>query len=175
MGLIRTAAAALTNSNMPAMLVATKCEAPEEEREINPDDLANHTLFRSCLAHFKISSTSPEIDRSCLHAILRAAVAHRRGMLPRMECDDSPVDVAKYALVLTDLVDENGEMGAARKRAQSAANLEAPDSSGRPVSEGRHNRASSDFSLLRGFATPSGTPIADGQIQKQASRSPHRG
>ncbi|PTB50389.1 hypothetical protein M431DRAFT_95550 [Trichoderma harzianum CBS 226.95] len=146
--------AALTNSNMPAMLVATKCEAPEEERQVNPDELANHTLFRSCLAHFKISSTSPEIDRTCLHAILRAAVAHRRGMLPH----------------------ETGEMGAARKRAQSAANLDAPDpSAGRPISEGRHNRASSDFSLLRGFAAPStGTPVTDGHAQKQASRSPHR-
>ncbi|KAL6793625.1 ras guanine nucleotide exchange factor domain-containing protein [Trichoderma sp. SZMC 28013] len=143
--------AALTNSNMPAMLVATKCEAPEEERQVNPDELANHTLFRSCLAHFKISSTSPEIDRTCLHAILRAAVAHRR--------------------------DDMGEMGAARKRAQSAANLDAPDpGAGRPISEGRHNRASSDFSLLRGFAAPStGTPVADGHAQKQASRSPHRG
>ncbi|EHK15896.1 uncharacterized protein TRIVIDRAFT_39897 [Trichoderma virens Gv29-8] len=143
--------AALTNSNMPAMLVATKCEAPEEERQVNPDDLASHTLFRSCLAHFKISSTSPEIDRTCLHAILRAAVAHRR--------------------------DETGEMGAARKRAQSAANLDALDSSaGRPISEGRHNRASSDFSLLRGFAAPStGPPGTDGHSQTQASRSPHRG
>ncbi|KAL7799717.1 ras guanine nucleotide exchange factor domain-containing protein [Trichoderma ceciliae] len=142
--------AALTNSSMPAMLVATKCEAPEEERQVNADELANHTLFRSCLAHFKISSTSPEIDRSCLHAILTAAVAHRR--------------------------DEMGEMGAARKRAQSAANLEAPDSSaGRPVSEGRHSRASSDFSLLRGFPTPpTGTPIADGHMQKQVPRSPRR-
>ncbi|RFU75676.1 aimless alea [Trichoderma arundinaceum] len=147
--------AALTNSNMPAMMVATKCEAPEEDREVNADELANHTLFKSCLAHFKISSTSPEIDRSCLHAILRAAVAHRRGILPQ----------------------EMSDMGAARKRAQSAANLDAPDSSaGRPVSEGRHSRASSDFSLLRGFAAPSsGTPIADGHLQKQVSRSPRRG
>ncbi|KAK1237719.1 hypothetical protein MKX07_003555 [Trichoderma sp. CBMAI-0711] len=147
--------AALTNSNMPAMLVATKCEAPQEDRQVDPDDLANHALFRSCLAHFKISSTSPEIDRGCLHAILKAAVSHRRGTLQN----------------------EIGEMGAARKRAQSAANLEATDPSGaRPVSEGRHNRASSDLSLLRGFAAPSvGTPVADGHAQKQASRSPHRG
>ncbi|KAH6608003.1 aimless alea [Trichoderma cornu-damae] len=144
--------AALTNSSMPAMLVASKCEAPEEDWQVDADELATRTLFRSCLAHFKISSTSPEIDRSCLHAILRAAVANRR--------------------------DESGEMGAIRKRAQSAANLEAPDSSGgRPVSEGRHSRASSDFSPLRGFAAPSstGTPIADGHLQKQVSRSPRRG
>lgn len=145
--------AALMNSNMPAVLVASKCEAPEEEQQVNADELANHTLFKSCLAHFKISSASPEIDRSCLHAILRAAVAHRRGMPPQ----------------------EIGELGAARKRAQSAANLDAPDVSSRPVSEGRHNRASSDFSLLRGFQPPgSGTPIADGHMQKPASRSPHR-
>lgn len=71
---------------------------------------------------------------------------------------------------------EIGEMVAARKRAQSAANLDAPDTSSRPVSQGRHNRASSDFSLLRGFQAPgSGTPGADGHLQKQASRSPHRG
>lgn len=80
------------------------------------------------------------------------------------------------SLVLTSLLEEIGEIGAARKRAQSAANLDAPDVSSRPVSEGRHNRASSDFSLLRGFQPPgSGTPIADGHMQKPASRSPHRG
>lgn len=147
--------AALMNSNMPAVLVASKCEAPEEEQEVNADELANHTLFKPVLAHYKISSTSPDIDRSCLHAILRAAVAHRRGM--------SPQEI------------EIGEMVAARKRAQSAANLDAPDTSSRPVSQGRHNRASSDFSLLRGFQAPgSGTPGADGHLQKPASRSPHR-
>ncbi|KAM0455905.1 hypothetical protein ACHAPV_002998 [Trichoderma viride] len=151
----RFPAAALMNSNMPAVLVASKCEAPEEEQQVNADELANHTLFKSVLAHYKISSTSPDIDRSCLHAILRAAVAHRRGM--------SPQEI------------EIGEMVAARKRAQSAANLDAPDTSSRPVSQGRHNRASSDFSLLRGFQAPgSGTPGADGHLQKQASRSPHR-
>lgn len=74
------------------MLVATKCEAPEEHRQVSPDDLANHTLFRSCLAHFKISSTSPEIDRGCLHAILKAAVSHRRGTLQSMALHgDAPI------------------------------------------------------------------------------------
>jgi hypothetical protein len=70
------------------MLVATKCEAPQEDRQVDPDDLANHALFRSCLAHFKISSTSPEIDRGCLHAILKAAVSHRRGTLQSMALHD---------------------------------------------------------------------------------------
>lgn len=80
--------------------------------------------------------------------------------------------------MLTNLLEEIeiGEITAARKRAQSAANLDAPETSGRPVSQGRHNRASSDFSLLRGFQAPgSGAPGADGHLQKPASRSPHRG
>lgn len=89
--------AALMNSNMPAVLVASKCEAPEEEQQVNADELANHTLFKSCLAHFKISSASPEIDRSCLHAILRAAVAHRRGMSPRMKRDATLLMHARLA------------------------------------------------------------------------------
>ncbi|KAF7539848.1 hypothetical protein G7Z17_g12332 [Cylindrodendrum hubeiense] len=50
---------------------------------------------------------------------------------------------------------ENGET-ISRRRAQSAANLEAPDPSvGRPLSQNsKHSRASSDFSLLRGFPNP---------------------
>jgi hypothetical protein len=72
---------------MPAVLVASKSEAPEEEQQVTADEMANLMRFKSCLAHYKISSTSPEIDRSCLHAIIRAAVAHRRGMSPRMKRD----------------------------------------------------------------------------------------
>ncbi|KAM0440786.1 hypothetical protein ACHAPT_000087 [Fusarium lateritium] len=68
--------------------------------------------------------------------------------------------------------EENGET-VSRRRAQSAANLEAPDvSTGRPISQhSKHSRASSDFSLLKGFSNP---PISDG-YRAQASRSPRAG
>lgn len=66
--------------------------------------------------------------------------------------------------------EDNGEV-ISRRRAQS--NLEAPDSSiGRPISQhSKHSRASSDFSLLRGFPNP---PITEA-YRAQATRSPRAG
>ncbi|KAH6996769.1 ras guanine nucleotide exchange factor domain-containing protein [Ilyonectria destructans] len=121
--------AALTNSNLPSSLLACKCENPEEDWEVDADAMANHHLFRSCVATYKISTNRPEIARICLNTILRAAISHRR--------------------------EENGET-ISRRRAQSAAHLEALDPSvGRPLSQNsKHSRASSDFSLLRGFPNP---------------------
>lgn len=68
--------------------------------------------------------------------------------------------------------DENGET-LSRRRAQSAANLEAPDpTGGRPLSEhSKHSRASSDFSVLRGFPNPQTTDT----YRTQPSRSPRPG
>ncbi|KAF4967281.1 hypothetical protein FSARC_5111 [Fusarium sarcochroum] len=122
--------AALTNSGLPASLVACKCETPEAEWQVNAEAMANDT----------------EVAKTCLHTILRAAIAHRR--------------------------EENGET-VSRRRAQSAANLEAPDAiTGRPISQhSKHSRASSDFSLLKGFSNP---PISEG-YRPQASRSPRMG
>ncbi|KAL6358448.1 hypothetical protein LRP88_08633 [Fusarium phalaenopsidis] len=138
--------AALTNSGLPASLVACKCETPEAEWQVNAEAMANHQLFKSCVSTYKIASDNYDVARTCLHTILRAAIAHRR--------------------------EENGET-VSRRRAQSAANLEAPDvSTGRPISQhSKHSRASSDFSLLKGFSNP---PISDG-YRAQASRSPRTG
>ncbi|KAM0556790.1 hypothetical protein ACHAPJ_005850 [Fusarium lateritium] len=135
--------AALTNSGLPASLVACKCETPEAEWQVNAEAMANHKLFKSCVSTYKISSDDTEVAKKCLHTILRAAMAHRR--------------------------EENGET-VSRRRAQSAANLEAPDAViGRPISQhSKHSRASSDFSLLKGFSNP---PISEG-YRPQASRSP---
>ncbi|KAM5355598.1 hypothetical protein ACJ41O_002244 [Fusarium nematophilum] len=138
--------AALTNSGLPASLVACKCENPEADWKVNVEAIANHQLFKSCVSTYKVSSDNPEVARACLHTILRAAIAHRR--------------------------EENGET-VSRRRAQSAANLEAPDpSSGRPLSQhSKHSRASSDFSLLKGFSNP---PINESYMA-QISRSPRLG
>ncbi|KAK5998010.1 Ras guanine nucleotide exchange factor A-like protein [Cladobotryum mycophilum] len=126
--------AALTDSGLPAIMVACKCDQPEDDWEIDADALANQKPFNQCQFHYKISMDSPELARACLQVAIRAAVAHRR--------------------------EEHGET-VSRRRAQSAANLEAPDPAGRPMSEGRHSRASSDYSLLRGFTNSS---AADNRI-----------
>ncbi|KAF4984626.1 hypothetical protein FZEAL_202 [Fusarium zealandicum] len=138
--------AALTNSGLPASLVACKCETPEADWQVNAEAIANHQLFKSCISTYKISSENAEVPRTCLHTILRAAMAHRK--------------------------EENGET-VSRRRAQSAANLEAPDaSSGRPISQhSKHSRASSDFSLLKGFSNPPNNE----NHRAQASRSPRAG
>ncbi|SCO29865.1 related to aimless RasGEF (aleA) [Fusarium fujikuroi] len=138
--------AALTNSGLPASLVACKCETPEAEWQVNAEAIANHQLFKSCVSTYKISSNDVDVAKTCLHTILRAAITHRR--------------------------EENGETFS-RRRAQSAANLEAPDvGTGRPISQhSKHSRASSDFSLLKGFSNP---PINE-NYRAQSSRSPRQG
>ncbi|KAM4060029.1 rasGEF domain-containing protein [Hirsutella rhossiliensis] len=121
--------AALTSPGLPAVLVACKCDSPTEDWEVDADAIANHKVFKPCVASYKTFMDKPDISQACLQTILRVAIAHRR--------------------------DENGET-APRRRAQSAVNLEAPDpAAGRPLSEhSKHSRASSDFSVLRGFANP---------------------
>ncbi|KHN95861.1 aimless RasGEF (aleA) [Metarhizium album ARSEF 1941] len=138
--------AALTNSGLPAMLGACKCDSPEDDWEVNADELANFRLFKACLGQYKISMDRPDISQACLQALLRAAVAHRR--------------------------DETSET-VLRRRAQSTANLEAPDpSAGRPLSEhSKHSRASSDFSILR----TSPNQQSGENYRAQASRSPRPG
>ncbi|OAA51491.1 Ras guanine nucleotide exchange factor [Metarhizium rileyi] len=138
--------AALTNSGLPAMLGACKCDAPEDDWEVNADELARYPLFRPCIGQYKISTDRPDISRACLQAVVRAAVTHRR--------------------------DESSET-VLRRRAQSAANLEAPElSAGRPLSEhSKHSRASSDFSILRTFSNQQ----PGENYRSQASRSPRTG
>ncbi|EQK99480.1 Ras guanine nucleotide exchange factor [Ophiocordyceps sinensis CO18] len=121
--------AALTNPGLPAVLVACKCDSPKDDWEVDADGFANHKVFKPCVASYKTSMDRPDISKACLQTILRAAIAQRR--------------------------DESGET-VPRKRAQSAVNLEVPDpAAGRPLSEhGKHSRASSDFSVLRGFPNP---------------------
>jgi GTPase SAR1 family protein len=76
--------AALTNSNLPAILVANKCEQPDDEWEVDADDIANHEYFESCIAKYMVSGDKPDVARSCLQTIVRAAVAHRKGRTARI-------------------------------------------------------------------------------------------
>ncbi|KAI9158378.1 Ras guanine nucleotide exchange factor A [Paramyrothecium foliicola] len=120
------AAGALANSNLPAILVACKCEHPIEEWVVDADGMTNHPFFKSCFASYKLMSNETETSRLCLQTIVGAAVAHRK---------EESIDTSL------------------RRRAQSAANLDSLDASNaRPASEhSKHSRASSDLSLLRGF------------------------
>ncbi|KAK3683800.1 ras guanine nucleotide exchange factor domain-containing protein [Podospora appendiculata] len=136
---------ALANSSLPAALVATKCDAPESLRRLDTADVASK--FPSSVINFKTSANIPGSARECLHSMLRAAVATRRGS------DKS----------------EGGFI--ARRRAASTANLDAPPDTinGRPISQNsKHSRASSDFSLLRGFPPPAN----EGYHRGPPSRSP---
>ncbi|KAI1343957.1 ras guanine nucleotide exchange factor domain-containing protein [Xylariaceae sp. FL0016] len=133
---------ALINSSLPAVLVATKCDNPETARQIDTEKLA--TACQSCLATFKTSVSKPESARMALSTLLKA-------------------------LVLRNAEGEGSENPGARRRAASAAHLDAlPDSAHpRPLSQqSRHSRASSDMSLLRGFTGPAGNEY------RQTSRSP---
>ncbi|WYZ37493.1 hypothetical protein EsH8_II_000999 [Colletotrichum jinshuiense] len=123
--------AALTKSGLPAILVANKCDHPESERQVDPQRVASHEYFKSCVAVFSLSTSSPERARACLNTTLKAAIAYRKES-------------------------QASESGMSRRRAASAANLEAHDSSnGRPLSQqSKHSRASSDLSLLRGVPPP---------------------
>ncbi|KAK4122724.1 ras GEF [Parathielavia appendiculata] len=120
--------AALANSSLPTVLVATKCDTPDDLR--HPDLAGLASVFATCAGHFRTASNAPGSARECLQAMLRAALANRRG---------------------------NAESSSTRRRAASTANLDAPVEmhNGRPISQhSKHSRASSDFSLLRGFPQP---------------------
>ncbi|KAK1728097.1 hypothetical protein CaCOL14_000604 [Colletotrichum acutatum] len=122
--------AALTKSGLPAVLVANKCDHPESERQVDSQRVASHEYFKSCVGMFNLSTSSPERARACLNTTLKASIAYRK--------------------------ESQSESGMPRRRAASAANLEAHDSSnGRPLSQqSKHSRASSDLSLLRGVPPP---------------------
>ncbi|KAI1376104.1 ras GEF [Hypoxylon crocopeplum] len=133
---------ALVNSSLPAVLVATKCDNPENSRHIDTEAVS--AACQSCLATFKTSANKPESARIALSTLLKA-------------------------LVLRSQETEGSEGIGARRRAASAAHLDAQleSTNARPISQhSKHSRASSDMSLLRGFPTQAGTDY------RHSSRSP---
>ncbi|RYP26103.1 hypothetical protein DL766_006838 [Monosporascus sp. MC13-8B] len=132
---------ALVNSSLPTVLVATKCDNPENARQIDTEAVAS--ACQSCLATFKTSASKPETARISLFTLLKALVLSRQDA-------------------------ESPEGAGQRRRAASAAHLDAPlePINARPISQhSKHSRASSDMSLIRGFSASS----AD---HRNLSRSP---
>lgn len=136
----------LAASNYPMVLVATKCDNPEDVRELDTASVA--AAYPAVVANFSISANSPNTTRECMQVILRAIVASRTG--------------------------EKLDAASQRRRAASAANLEFLidfSNSGRPASEhSKHSRASSDLSMLRGFSATSND--RDSIYRGQSARSP---
>ncbi|CAK7274945.1 hypothetical protein SEPCBS57363_006424 [Sporothrix epigloea] len=177
--------AALHNSQLPTILVATKCDNPESSRQINADALA--AVFPSILADFKTSATIPAITRDCLQAIVLAAVCKRK------DAQSDSYHSFSFSSATTSNSNGNTARPAAtapttnattifssrRRAASSAAHLDAPPDSvnGRPLSgdqgSGRHSRASSDLSLLRG--RPITPNDRESYYRSQNSRSPRVG
>jgi len=123
---------ALVNSSLPTVLVATKCDNSETERQVEIESVA--AACSSCLATFGTSANKPESARLALSALIRALSTER------LECD-------------------NAEFPGQRRRAASVAYLDTPNETvlNRPLSQhSKHSRASSDMSLLKGISLPSG-------------------
>lgn len=137
----------LSVSNYPVVLVATKCDNPEELRELDTASIA--AAYPSVVANFTTSPNSPNTTRDCLQVILRAVVSSRKG-------------------------GDKSDAASQRRRAASAANLEPtvdPLNNGRPDSvHSKHSRASSDLSLLRGFSQQASD--RDSYYRGSSARSP---
>lgn len=57
--------------------MACKCDASENTRQVDTEGMANHNMFRACVANYNISSNKPEHSRACLNAIVRTVIAKR--------------------------------------------------------------------------------------------------
>lgn len=64
-------------SNYPLVLVATKCDNPEELRELDTASVA--AAYPSVVANFTTSPNTPNTTRDSLQVILRAVVNGRKG------------------------------------------------------------------------------------------------
>ncbi|KAH8811818.1 ras guanine nucleotide exchange factor domain-containing protein [Xylogone sp. PMI_703] len=119
---------ALVNSALSTILVSCKCDNPENARQINVENM--EAACSSAVEAVKFASNVPESARMCLSSMLRAIMTRRNAAAA-----DAP---------------------GPRRRATSSANIEAPPgSNGRPSSpQSKHNRASSEYSLLKGFPSP---------------------
>lgn len=119
----------LVNSSLPTILVSCKCDNPENTRQINVESMEQACM--SCVEAVKTAANVPETARLCLSSMLRAVMTNRNAML------------------------SSAESSGTRRRATSSANLETPPDPSRPLSQhSKHSRASSDYSLLRGFPSP---------------------
>lgn len=68
---------ALVKSALPTILVSSKCDNPENVRQIDVDSMED--ACRSCVEAVKTASNVPETARLCLSSMLRAIMAQRAG------------------------------------------------------------------------------------------------
>jgi hypothetical protein len=115
--------AALAHSDLPTVLVATKCDNPETLRQLDATAMA--AAFPTCIGDFKTSANVPGSMRECLQFLLKACLSSRA---------------------------ENPLNPNSRRRAASTAQLDAPVEGQNGRLPSKHSRASSDLSLLRGFS-----------------------
>lgn len=72
--------AALSSANVPIIIVATKCDIPENLRQLDAAGVARlANTYPLCIGEFRTSANAPASQRECLQAILKAALANRRG------------------------------------------------------------------------------------------------
>jgi hypothetical protein len=119
--------AALAHSDLPTVLVATKCDNPETLRQLDATAMA--AAFPSCIRDFKTSVNVPGSIRDCLQFLVTACLINRGEKAPG---------------------------AGSRRRAASTAQLEPPNDGYNGRMPSKHSRASSDLSLLRGFSPSPG-------------------
>ncbi|KAI9738548.1 MAG: hypothetical protein M1818_005445 [Claussenomyces sp. TS43310] len=120
---------ALVQSALPTILVACKCDNPVNTRQID-----TNSIEAACLAEvetFRTASNVPESARNPLGAMLQTVMSNR--------------------------ITDGFKASIARRRAASSASPEIAQQTHyiRPSSQqSKHSRASSEFSLLKGFPSP---------------------
>ncbi|CAK7273636.1 hypothetical protein SEPCBS119000_005761 [Sporothrix epigloea] len=174
--------AALHSSNLPTVLVATKCDHPESSRQINADALA--AVFPTIFAKFKTSANTPSNIRDCLQAIVLAAMYQRKDvanvsshkLTPSSATTSITNDNTARPAATAPTINTPTTAHARRRAASSAAHLDSPPDGikGHLLSSeqgsGKHSRASSDLSLLRG--RPATPRDRESYYRSQHSRSP---
>ncbi|KAL2073378.1 hypothetical protein VTL71DRAFT_10702 [Oculimacula yallundae] len=126
----------LAHSSLPSILVSCKCDNPENTRQVDVENM--EAAFSACVEAVKTAESVPESARLCLSSMLRAVMAHRNGQSSASPRASSASEFQQGT----------------RRRATST--LEATlDPSSRPLSQNsKHSRASSEYSLLRGYTSP---------------------
>ncbi|KAL5630495.1 hypothetical protein BROUX41_000367 [Berkeleyomyces rouxiae] len=142
---------ALTNSSLPAVLVACKSDRPQNCCEVNAQVMANHERFKACVDSFSSSSNHPEQARICLATILRAALQMRREPI-------KPLSRRRAASATTANLEAAPFDANQHHHRHTHHHLHPHVSCFLSQESGKHNRASSDMSVIRGFSSATHNP-----------------
>lgn len=79
-------AAALASTSFPFLLVATKCDVPENQRQIDTTKMATiAAAYPSCIGNYRTSANAPASQRDCLQVMLKAALGNGKGERPHRD------------------------------------------------------------------------------------------